>query len=154
MTGDLSAEEAETIAETFQDKLQAIYDEVHQSEAAPEPLQPGFSGQWKGLTPHYSFAPVETGVPREALDRIAEATARVPEGFHLNPKMERIMAARAKAMRGEAPIDWGTGEALAFGSLLLEGTPVRLSGQDSRRGTFSHRHASWSTTRPATATIR
>jgi len=141
MSGDLAADEAETIAETFRDKMQAVYDEVHNNRGATPPVPPGFAGPWKGFTAQFSFKPVETGTSREALGRIAEVMTQYPEGFRVNPKVERIMAARAKAIRGEAPIDWGTGEALAFGSLLLEGTPVRLSGQDSRRGTFSHRHA-------------
>ncbi len=140
MNGDLSAGEAETIRETFRDKMQAVYDEVHNNHQAPTPVPPGFTGPWEGLTPYFSFDPVDTGVPREGLDQVAEATARVPAGFKANPKIERIMAARAKAMRGEAPLDWASAEALAFGSLLLEGIPVRLSGQDSRRGTFSQRH--------------
>ena len=141
MSGDLAAAEAETIAETFRDKMQAVYDEVHNNRGAAPPVPPGFAAAWKGFTPHYSFKPVETGAGREALARVAEVMTRYPEGFRPNPKVERIMAARAKAIRGEAPVDWGTGEAMAFGSLLLDGTPVRLSGQDSRRGTFSQRHA-------------
>ncbi len=141
LTGDLSADEAETLSETFRDKLQAVYDEVHNNRGPITPLPPGFTGPWAGLTPVYSFKPVDTGVSRETLGKIADATTRLPEGFKINPKLDRIMAARAKAIRGEAPIDWGAGEAIAFGSLLLERIPVRLSGQDSRRGTFSHRHA-------------
>jgi 2-oxoglutarate dehydrogenase E1 component len=141
MTGDLSADEAETIAETFSDKMQAVYDEVHNSETSPEPLQPGFSGAWSGFTPQHSFEPVETGVPYDTLKRIVEATAVVPPNFHRNPKLDRILAGRVKAMEAGGPVDWAYAESLAFGSLLLEGTPVRLSGQDSRRGTFSQRHA-------------
>ena len=137
--GDLSAAEAETIAETFKDKLQAVFDEVH-SGTAPPPTAPGFGASWSGLGAKYSFAPVETGVPAATLKKIAEAATRAPEGFHLVAKMDRILGARLKAMT-EGPIDWASAESLAFGSLLLEGIPVRLSGQDSRRGTFSQRHA-------------
>src|SRR5262249_57144466 len=85
--------------------------------------------------------PVETGVPFETLKSIIDASARVPEGFHVNPKIERLLAGRVKALVGKGAVDWALAEALAFGSLLLEKTPVRLSGQDSRRGTFSQRHA-------------
>jgi 2-oxoglutarate dehydrogenase E1 component len=141
MTGDLSTDEAETIAETFREKMQAVYDEVHNVEVAPVPATPGFAGAWKGLTSRYSFAPAETGVAAETLKRITRAIASVPEGFHRNPKLDRILSARVKAIEAGGPIDWSFAEALAFGSLLLEGTPVRLSGQDSRRGTFSQRHA-------------
>ena len=84
---------------------------------------------------------METGVAREMLARIGRVLTSVPPGFHLNPKMVQQLARRAKMAEGSLPLDWGTAEALAFGSLLLEGTPIRISGQDSSRGTFSHRHA-------------
>jgi 2-oxoglutarate dehydrogenase E1 component len=139
-SGVLSAEEAETIAETFGDKLQAVFEEVHDHPARLTPT-PGFGGQWKGYKPTYSFAPVDTAVAAETLARIARATSAVPEGFHVNPKILRQLDARLKVIESGQGIDWGFGETLAFGSLLDEGIPVRLSGQDSRRGTFSHRHA-------------
>ena len=84
---------------------------------------------------------LETGVARETLAAIGRALTTVPAGFGLNPKMVQQLARRAKMAEGALPLDWGTAEALAFGSLVLEGTPVRVSGQDSSRGTFSHRHA-------------
>ena len=84
---------------------------------------------------------METGVSRETLARIGRVLTTVPPGFHLNPKMVQQLARRAKMAEGALPLDWGTAEALAFGSLLLEGTPIRVSGQDSSRGTFSQRHA-------------
>jgi 2-oxoglutarate dehydrogenase E1 component len=141
MIGELSTDEVETIAETFRDKMEEKYREVHGSKQNPTPVQPGFGGTWTGLSPQFSFAPVETGVPYEILRSIAEATATVPPGFQVNPKVERIFAARRKAVESRGMLDWATGESLAFGSLVLENTPVRLSGQDSRRGTFSQRHA-------------
>jgi 2-oxoglutarate dehydrogenase E1 component len=84
---------------------------------------------------------VETGVGYETLGRITESTTQVPPGFHLNPKLDRIFKARIKAMESRGAVDWPFAETLAIGSLLIEGTPVRVSGQDSRRGTFSQRHA-------------
>jgi 2-oxoglutarate decarboxylase len=84
---------------------------------------------------------IETGVARDTLTRIGRVLTTVPPGFHLNPKMVQQLARRAKMAEGGAPLDWGTAEALAFGTLLLEGTPIRISGQDSSRGTFSQRHA-------------
>jgi 2-oxoglutarate dehydrogenase E1 component len=83
---------------------------------------------------------VETGVPRESLARIGRVLTTVPPGFHINPKMVSQLARRAKMAEGSEPLDWSTAEALAFGSLLLEGTPIRLTGQDTSRGTFSQRH--------------
>ena len=92
---------------------------------------------------------METGVARETLAAIGRALTTVPAGFGLNPKMVQQLARRAKMAEGALPLDWGTAEALAFGSLVLEGTPIRVSGQDSSRGTFSQRHASSTTRRPA-----
>lgn len=83
-----------------------------------------------------------TGVAAEMLKKVSEKISLVPEGFHINPKMVGQLARRAKMGAGEVPMDWAFGEALAVGSLVLEGSPVRLSGQDSGRGTFSQRHAS------------
>ena len=89
---------------------------------------------------------VETGVDQETLNRIAHAITTVPRGFNLNPKIVGLLARRAKMVEGAAAVDWGMAEALAFGSLLVEGTPVRLTGQDTVRGTFSHRHAAFTDT--------
>ncbi|HTO75312.1 MAG TPA: multifunctional oxoglutarate decarboxylase/oxoglutarate dehydrogenase thiamine pyrophosphate-binding subunit/dihydrolipoyllysine-residue succinyltransferase subunit [Thermoanaerobaculia bacterium] len=83
---------------------------------------------------------LETGVPKETLARIGRVLTTVPAGFRLNPKMVQQLTRRARMTEGALPLDWGTAEALAFGSLLLEGTGVRVSGQDSSRGTFSQRH--------------
>jgi 2-oxoglutarate dehydrogenase E1 component len=83
-----------------------------------------------------------TGVASELLTKVSEKISLVPEGFHINPKMVGQLARRAKMGAGEVPMDWGFAEALAVGSLVQEGVPVRLSGQDSGRGTFSQRHAS------------
>ncbi|MGE0130755.1 MAG: multifunctional oxoglutarate decarboxylase/oxoglutarate dehydrogenase thiamine pyrophosphate-binding subunit/dihydrolipoyllysine-residue succinyltransferase subunit [Blastocatellales bacterium] len=84
---------------------------------------------------------VETGVSREALNEISRVMSVVPQGFNLNQKMVGQMSRRAKMGEGETPIDWAFAEGLAYGSLVMEGTSVRLSGQDSGRGTFSQRHA-------------
>ncbi len=84
---------------------------------------------------------VETPVSAETVRTIAEKIAIVPEGFNINPKMVGQLARRAKMGSGALPIDWAFAEAIAFGSLVLEGSRVRLSGQDSGRGTFSQRHA-------------
>jgi len=84
---------------------------------------------------------LETGISKETLKTVSEKISVVPENFHVNPKMVGQLARRAKMGTGETPMDWGFGEAMAFGSLALDGVNVRLSGQDSGRGTFSHRHA-------------
>jgi 2-oxoglutarate dehydrogenase E1 component len=84
---------------------------------------------------------LDTAISEETLKEVSEKISLVPEGFHINPKMVGQLARRAKMGTGETPMDWGFAEAIAFGSLVLDGTNVRLSGQDSGRGTFSHRHA-------------
>ncbi|MGD0129173.1 MAG: 2-oxoglutarate dehydrogenase E1 component [Terriglobia bacterium] len=84
---------------------------------------------------------VDTRVAAEDLRSIGEALARQPEGFNVHPKIKRLIDQRLQMARGERPVDFGMAEALAFGSLLRKGIPVRLSGQDSRRGTFNQRHA-------------
>ena len=88
----------------------------------------------------YSHAPIPTGVSNKLIQTVVEAVTRVPAGFTPNPKIKRLLDQRAALLSGGAA-DWGMGETLAFGTLLAEGTPVRLSGQDCERGTFSHRHA-------------
>ncbi len=83
----------------------------------------------------------ETGVPLAELQRLAERITRIPENFKLHPLVEKVVNDRARMGRGELPLDWGMGEHLAFASLVAGGFPVRITGQDSGRGTFSHRHA-------------
>ncbi len=84
----------------------------------------------------------ETPITPETLKTVSDKISLVPEGFQINPKMVGQLARRAKMGTGEIPMDWGFAEAISIGSLVLDGFPVRLSGQDSGRGTFSHRHAS------------
>src|SRR5439155_12165715 len=83
---------------------------------------------------------VETGVPRETLDEIVSVLHSVPEGFHVHPKREKQLSDRLKLWQ-DGEVDWSLGEGLALGTLLLDGNDVRMAGQDTRRGTFSHRHA-------------
>lgn len=88
----------------------------------------------------YSHAPIATGVSKDLIQTVVKGLTSLPANFTANPKIRRLLEQRASILTGGAA-DWGTGEALAFGTLLAEGTPVRLSGQDCERGTFSHRHA-------------
>jgi 2-oxoglutarate dehydrogenase E1 component len=84
---------------------------------------------------------VDTGVAAADLARLGDALATVPDGFHLHPKVAKLLEQRREMGRGQRPVDFAMAEALAFGSLLAAGVPVRLTGQDSRRGTFNQRHA-------------
>jgi 2-oxoglutarate dehydrogenase E1 component len=138
--GDLTAEETEALHDKFQAKLQAAQQEARTGPPAREGMR-GFERSWKGLTPYYSHAPVETGVPHDVLKTIAEGLTRVPDHLAVHPKIAKLLEVRRKEFEERRPVDWGFAEGLAFGSLLLEGTGVRLSGQDSRRGTFSQRHS-------------
>ncbi|MBZ4219960.1 MAG: 2-oxoglutarate dehydrogenase E1 component [Chlorobium sp.] len=83
----------------------------------------------------------ETGVPLAELKRLSEMITKIPEGFKLHPLVEKVVNDRARMGRGEQPLDWGMGEHLAFASLLAGGYPIRITGQDSGRATFSHRHS-------------
>ncbi len=84
---------------------------------------------------------VDTGLSHETLAEITDGLVRVPEGFHVHPKIVKLLEQRSEMGHGKRAVDYGFAETLAFGSLLLEGTPVRLTGQDSQRGTFNQRHA-------------
>ncbi len=134
--GVLSAEEAVGLEErqkaTYEKALAAAKEIA--SRAKTEPAAP------PGPAVRVPSPEVVTAVTAETLSRIGRVLTTVPAGFHLNPKMVSQLARRAKMAEGAQLLDWSTAEALAFGSLLLEGTPIRLSGQDTSRGTFSQRH--------------
>jgi 2-oxoglutarate dehydrogenase E1 component len=131
--GDITLEEAERALDDFNARLQAALDEVR-AETAPHPptLPPPEPAE-------VTVPPVPTGVPEDRLLALAQVTRTVPEGFTLHPKLERQFAQR-DAMVAAGQVDWALAESLALGSLLLEGVDVRLTGQDTRRGTFSQRH--------------
>jgi 2-oxoglutarate dehydrogenase E1 component len=101
----------------------------------PEYWAPYSHGPYK---PEYE---VDTGLSREKLGEITDGLVRVPDGFHVHPKLVKLFEQRAEMGHGKRAVDYGFAEALALGSLLLEGTPVRLTGQDTQRGTFNQRHA-------------
>ena len=96
---------------------------------------------WRGMTPTPSDWTAKTATSRETLLRIAETAARMPEGFTPHSKLAKLMPQRLESVRKGEGIDWGCGEMLGMATLLLEGHPIRFTGQDSQRGTFSHRHA-------------
>jgi len=101
---------------------------------------PAYWDHFQGGRYNASFE-VETGVPQSELTAIGESVVKYPDGFHIHPKVKKLLEQRLEMARGKRPIDFGMAEALAFGSLLKQGVPVRLTGQDSRRGTFNQRHA-------------
>jgi 2-oxoglutarate dehydrogenase E1 component len=100
-----------------------------------------FMKQWSHIDRDFSFDPVVTGVKTDTLNQLSMAITTVPEDFNAHRKIVTLLKKRRAAVDEQGPIDWGTAEALTFASLVNEGTSIRLSGQDSRRGTFNHRHA-------------
>ncbi|MHB2007450.1 MAG: 2-oxoglutarate dehydrogenase E1 component [Acidobacteriaceae bacterium] len=101
---------------------------------------PEYWSHYKG-GPHRAKYEVDTGISAEEIRAIADRLATFPADFHVHPKIQKLLEQRAEMGRGERPFDYSMAEAVAFGSLLTRGTPVRLSGQDSQRGTFNQRHS-------------
>ena len=132
--GDLSIEEAEAALDDFQAKLQAALEETR-SHAPTETIVAPPPAPAIGVLPH-----VETGVDRATIDALYERLGATPEGFRVHPKLLKQFQTRDQMFAG-GEVDWALAEYLAFGSLLLEGNDIRLSGQDTRRGTFSQRHS-------------
>ena len=135
--GDISLEEAEQALDDFSARLQAALDETR-AEAEDAPPAPLTLPEY--VQPDLTIPRMETGIDPETVGRLATVVRSVPDGFVLHPKLARQFEQRDKVV-ADGEIDWALGEALAFGSLLLEGTNVRVTGQDTRRGTFSQRHA-------------
>ncbi len=121
----------------------AALEDALASARTPMPRQQVFAlgGVWKGLSWAGEDWSARTAVPAERLRRIGDALRRLPPGFTPHKRIPKLLDERREMVERGDGIDWGCGEMLAYGSLLLEQTPVRLSGQDSVRGTFSHRHA-------------
>jgi 2-oxoglutarate dehydrogenase E1 component len=138
--GILSQADADALEQAIWDRLEEGHRKmIELSEAGDRTV---FSGSTAIIQPPYSHAPVPTGIPRDMLQQIGKTLTSVPESFHLHPTLEkRFIPRRVEALANAGPFDWAFAESLAFGALLLEGSPVRLSGQDCRRGTFSQRHA-------------
>ncbi|GAB4251523.1 MAG: 2-oxoglutarate dehydrogenase E1 component [Acidobacteriota bacterium] len=124
-----------------QQEYEALLEEARRSKERPVLIQ--FPPHWQGYVggryhPEYE---VETALPAVELRRLAERLTTAPEHFHVHPKVQRLLEQRREMGEGKRPVDYGMAEALAFASLVEAGYHVRLSGQDSRRGTFSHRHS-------------
>ncbi|HEY3681607.1 MAG TPA: multifunctional oxoglutarate decarboxylase/oxoglutarate dehydrogenase thiamine pyrophosphate-binding subunit/dihydrolipoyllysine-residue succinyltransferase subunit [Streptosporangiaceae bacterium] len=137
--GDITMEQAEQALRDYQAELERAFTETR--EALRRPTEPGAVIKPEPEAPvPLDHAGVPSAISQETVKRIIETQIDLPEGFSVHPRLQPILARRAKAVEDDQ-IDWSTGELLAFGSLLLDGHPVRLVGQDSRRGTFGQRHA-------------
>ena len=137
----VTAEQADKIVSDFQASLEQDFQAAKSYKVNKADW---LEGKWAGLgalTEEEEMRDGDTGVSLDLLKEVGAGLTRTPDGFHVNPKIVRQLEAKKKMIETGQGIDWATGEALAFGSLVAEGTPVRLSGQDSGRGTFSQRHS-------------
>ena len=131
--GDISMKEAEDALRDYQGQLERVFNEVRELEKYPP--EPSESVEMDQLLQHHV-----TAVDKSVLHRIGDAFLNVPEGFTVHPRVKPVLEKR-REMAYEGKVDWAFAELLAFGTLLDEGRSVRLTGQDSRRGTFSQRHS-------------
>ncbi len=136
--GVLDAAKLAAIESEIESLLQTTHARVRAGRKHAAVEEP--SGIWAGLSWDSADWSADTAVPRATLERIVKAAAVAPDGFGVHPRVRKLMDERV-TMVAENRIDWGCGEVLAIGSLLLDGSHVRMSGQDTGRGTFSHRHA-------------
>jgi 2-oxoglutarate dehydrogenase E1 component len=139
--GEVTAEEAEEIITARREHLEQDLSEARSADERVK-LNTKLSGIWSAYRggPDKEVPEVDTGVPKGKVVELLRTLATVPEDFDVNPKIKRLLDQRKKMARGDAPLDWSAGEALAFASLATSGARVRMTGQDSQRGTFSHRH--------------
>jgi 2-oxoglutarate dehydrogenase E1 component len=138
-SGELSEKDLAQMETDATAPLEAAYGEVHGS-ACPFPQQ-RFYEQWNRYHGRYSHSPVDTAVSADTLSELARRIYVAPKEFQPHPKIKLLLKRRLSAVTRGSDIDWGNAEHLAFATLLAEGIPIRLSGQDSGRGTFSHRHS-------------
>ncbi|EMY33626.1 alpha-ketoglutarate decarboxylase [Arthrobacter crystallopoietes BAB-32] len=145
--GDITQEEADQALRDYQERLERVFAETHAAQTSPIPVVTKDSSPVSDLERPLSqqsedtmATPSSTAVSGEVMARIGKAHLEIPDGFTVHPKLKALLEKREQMSR-EGGIDWGFGEIAGFGSLLLEGVPVRLAGQDSRRGTFVQRHA-------------
>ncbi len=140
-SGVLTDKDAEALDKEFDARLEAALSHVKRDELDAK-TENRFRESTAIFQPPYSHDKVDTTISADLLGRVVQGLTTVPEDFHVQPKVKRMLIdRRLQVHKAGGPFDWAYAEALAFGSLLLEKTPVRLSGQDSRRGTFSQRHS-------------
>ncbi len=134
--GTLTQEEADALEQAYMERLQTLWNTIRERDIkhdVPEPVKPG------------RFGPIDTAVPLETLRDLNRALFTVPDDFNIHPRLARIVKRWRAALEpdGDGMVEWAHAETLAFASILADGTPVRLTGQDSERGTFSQRHLVW-----------
>ncbi len=141
-SGVLTEQESQTLEDEFRGQLEIALGQVRTSDVtSKKEFDRGFEESTAVFQPPYSHSEPDTKVSKELVDLVVNRITRVPDGLVLQPQVKKLYLDRRRNQhQGGGPYDWSFAEALAFGTLLVEGTPVRLSGQDSRRGTFSQRH--------------
>jgi len=137
----MTREETDEIAQRFRDELQEALDSSKQAEQPALPLEEILDLDDDDPADWCDAPSPDTWISPDRLVEIIDRTNKMPEGHVTHPNLLRQLRRRERMVRGEMDLDWGCAEALAFGSILLDGTPIRLTGQDSGRGTFSHRHS-------------
>ena len=139
--GQVTAEQAEQIHEKSKQKLKHALDEVREHGFIPK--EPAMGGVWADYAGGWDkdTIEVETSVPKERLLALSETITTLPDDFTPHRKIKMLLNQRHKRVSEGTEFDWGTAEALAYASLLADGAPIRISGEDVGRGTFSHRHA-------------
>jgi len=141
-SGTLTTDDAASLETEFQLRLEMALEEVKAIEKEKAGEQAKFKESTAVFQPEYTSSPVPTAITEKMLRTVVDGLTRVPDDFNVQPKIKRIVLDhRREVFENNGRYEWHYAEQLAFGSLLLEGTPVRLSGQDSSRGTFSTRHA-------------
>jgi 2-oxoglutarate dehydrogenase E1 component len=142
--GVITDEEPEKLYKTRIEKLQVTLETAQKN---PPPMKPmAFEGLWKGLRrskPEDFKQETNTKTSKKSLLEVGELLTTVPSGFTVHPKVAKLLESRKAMVAGAGAVDWGMAELLAYGSLLKDGSNVRISGQDAIRGTFTHRHAAW-----------
>ena len=150
--GAMKQTEADSMVTDRMNELQKLYDLAKADPPKTKIFK--FDGVWSGLKKGLTAdmkAEVKTSIELEKLKSVGLMAAEVPAGFNLHPKLAKLVESRKNMANGTDPVDWGMAELLAYGSLLLEGTSVRLTGQDCVRGTFSHRHSAFYDTKTGEA---
>ena len=139
--GGVSDDDAQRIATRRTELLEKELTAARAEKNAPKVEGP--KGLWKGYTGGFEkdADDPDTGVDAEQLRELLRKQTQFPEHFHLHPKLKRLLRLKGEMVDGKRPLDWAAGEALAFASLAVQGSRIRITGQDSQRGTFSHRHA-------------
>lgn len=140
--GTLSESDSQNVVQSIQDKFLAAQAKARSEN--PKPHISAFENEWSAYhqpTEDEIFKSIDTSVSAATLKEISKKLNTIPAGFNVHPKLTRFIDGRLKAVEENHGIDWGNAETLAYGSLLIEGTPVRISGQDAERGTFTHRHS-------------